>query len=149
MPERTEDSSFSEFRLHLRRPRLLILFAWFLIVTGAVTPFALIHIDEFPALFPLGQSRFPDEVHHLVMAAGGALRVACGIGLLSGFEWARFLWLLVSFASAGFAFFAFPPSARILIPSLLLPALSLFVLFRPAVNDYFIAISSGNFPDQH
>ena len=52
------------------------------------------------------------------------------------------------FLDAGFAFFAFPPSARILIPSLLLPALSLYVLFRPVVNDYFIAISSGNFPDQ-
>lgn len=147
MPQRSDDSPFSDFRLHLRRPRLLILFGWFLIVSGAITPFALIHIDELQRILPLGESRFPTPVHHLAIAAGGAARVACGVGLLSGFEWARFVWLLVSFALAGFDLFAFPPHARVLVPSVLLPALSLYVLFRPSINDYFVAISSQNYPD--
>ena len=147
MPEGRHEPSYPDLRFNLKRPRLLILFGWFLIVSGALTPFALLHIEELAWLFPLDQSRYPLDVHLLVMAAGGTVRVACGAGLLSGFEWARFVWLLASFALAGFDFFAFPPSARILVPSVLLPALSLYVLFRPSVNDYFVAISSQNYPD--
>ena len=147
MRERSGDSPFSEFRLQLRRPRILIVCGWLLIVTGTLAPFNLAHIDELSALFPLDQSRFPHDVHYLVIAASGALRVACGVGLLSGYEWSRFVWVLVSFALAGFDFFAFPPSARILVPSFLLPVLSVYFLFRPAVNDYFVAVSSQNYPD--
>ena len=147
MSDPSEDPSLAEFRLQLKRPPILMLFAWFLIATGALTPYALIHIEDLSRLFPLGQSRFPAVVHHLVIAASGALRVACGVGLLNGFEWARLGWLLVSFALVGFDLFAFPPSARILIPSALLPALSLYVLFRRSVNDYFVALSRQNFPD--
>ncbi len=147
MPLRSDDSPFSEHRFQLRRPRILIVFGWLLIVTGTLTPFSLAHIDELPSLFPLDQSRFPADIHYLVIAASGALRVACGAALLSGFEWSRFVWLLVSFALAGFDVFAFPPSARILVPSFLVPVLSLYFLFRPAINDYFVAVSSQNYPD--
>jgi hypothetical protein len=134
-------------RSDLKRPRILILFGWFLIVTGLLSPFVLLRIDDLPTLFPLWESRFPAGVHHLVIAAGGAIRVACGVGLLSGFEWSRVVWLLACFALAGFDLLAFPPSARTLVPSVVLPALSLYLLFRPSVNDYFVAISSQNYPD--
>jgi hypothetical protein len=147
MSDRSEGPSPAGLRLQLKRPPILVLFGWFLIATGALAPYALIRIEELPHLFPLAQSRFPPAVHHLVIAANGALRVACGVGLLSGSEWARLGWVLVSFALVGFDMFAFPPSARILVPSALLPALSLYVLFRPSVNDYFVALSRQNFPD--
>ncbi len=148
MHEHSDDSTLAELRFGLRRPRILIAFGWLLILTGGLTPFVLMHIDELAALYPLRPSRFPENLHYLVMAASGSLRVVCGMGLLSGFEWARFLWVFVSFALLGFDFFAFPPSAR-LVPSLLVPSLSVFVLFRPAINDYFVAVSSQNYPDSH
>ncbi len=144
---RMAEPAISDLRPQLRRPRILIFFGWFLIVTGALAPLVLFRVEELAFLFPLGQSRFPAGVHHLAIAAGGALRVACGVGLLSGFEWSRVIWLLACFALAGFDVFAFPPSARTLLQSALWPALSLYVLFRPSVNDYFVAISSQNYPD--
>jgi hypothetical protein len=147
MRERSDHPPFSELRFQLRRPRILIVFCWLLILSGTLTPLSLAHIDEFPSLFPLDQSRFPRDVHYLVIAASGALRVACGAGLLSGYEWSRFVWVFVSFALAGFDVFAFPPTARILVPSFLVPVLSLYFLFRPAINDYFVAVSSQNYPD--
>ena len=127
--------------------RVLILFGWFLIVTGALAPLSLLHLNQLTSLFPLSQSRLPESAHQLAIAAGGALRVACGVGLLSGLEWARFVWVFVAFALAGLDVFAFPPTVRMLVASLLLPALSLVLLFRPSVNDYFVAISSQNYPD--
>ena len=50
MSDRSDDPSASELRLQLRRPPILILFSWFLIATGALAPYALIHIDDLPRL---------------------------------------------------------------------------------------------------
>jgi cbb3-type cytochrome oxidase subunit 3 len=119
------------------RPISLTIIGWFLIVTSA---FGLLFV---PVAFnnPMttriyAQSPLPVSAHLAIGVLGGLITVACGFGILKGFNWSRFVYIGWSLIGTAISLATLPVTS-IIVLGLAFLAVIAFFLFRPAANAWF------------
>ena len=120
-----------------QRPISLSIIGWFLIVTSALSLLYMPFMLNNPiATRMYAQSPLPASAHLALGVIGGLITVACGYGILKGFNWSRFLyvgWSLIGFAIS----LATLPATSFILLGLAFFAVVVFFLFRPAANAWF------------
>ena len=119
------------------RPTSLTIIGWFLIVTSALGLFGMLFAISNPMTARIyAHSPLPLWVHLAIGAAGGLITIACGFGVLKGFNWSRFVyvgWSLIGFAIS----LATLPFMSFLLLGLVFFLVIVFFLFRPAAAAWF------------
>lgn len=122
----------------LHRPRSLTIIGRFVIVSSA---FILLtggsptrNSDAIEAMISRGA--LPVWIHAAVGAVGGLLGLACGWGILKGWNWARFVYVATLIAGIAFRV-AMRPSYPMLLFSLAFLFAAALVLFRSVADEWF------------
>lgn len=119
------------------RPTSVSVISWLLIISAVVEGILLDWMRQRGDVRSiLGQGSIPLDTQLVWIFAGMALTGICGVLILNGLNWARFLYVLQG-AAGHTAFLATTPFRWIFVPGLLLFAVSLYVLFHPRSNAYF------------
>jgi len=113
-----------------KRPRSVTIISWIFIVVGGIALIMSLlrsghYISEFRSQHP---------VLYVLSFLGPVLAVVCGVFMLAGFNWARWL-LVVWFANTVLGNLLYSP-LRLLLPGLLF-AVAAFFLSRPPATEYF------------
>lgn len=124
-----------------KRPTSVTVIAWFLIVVAAINvvtmTFAWKKVYQDPKVQELmAKSPLPVSVQYAMGAVGLVVMLTAGIFMLRGKNWARFLYM--GWTAAGFVISFFTSPAKLmLIPGVVMYAIVVFFLMRPAANAYF------------
>jgi hypothetical protein len=120
-----------------QRPLSLSIIGWFMIAASAFGLLGLLFTMNNPVTVHIyARSPFPMPVHLAFGALGNLISIACGYGVLRGFNWSRFLY--VAWSLIGFAFTLLTlPVATFIILGLAIFAVFVFFMFRPAANAWF------------
>jgi hypothetical protein len=122
-----------------KRPRSVTVISWIFIAFGGIAlltsllpklPGAEEHIAEFRSQHP---------VQYALIYVGPILAVICGVFMLRGCNWAR--WLLVVWFGHNVVGNALHSPLRLLLPGLLFAA-AVYFLFRPQATAYFRGTSA-------
>ncbi len=120
-----------------KRPTSVTVIAWILIVIGALSLVATLLTMNNPMTKDLMmRSPVPLPVQYIMMYVALAVSITSGIGMLKGFGWSRLLYVGWSVIAFSFSLATSPMKAA-LIPGIVLFAVVVFFLFRPAANEYF------------
>jgi hypothetical protein len=139
-----EFPSLDQVRAQLRRPLSLSCLGWLVLLVGACAALDLVFHD--PARWPIWSAIDAPGWFPYAIYGTAPVFVACGVGFLNGWEWARILWLSFSVAMATLIGFVVPVQLPLFASGIAAIGLFSFLLFRPAANDYFVAVSSQNDP---
>lgn len=120
-----------------QRPVSLTIIAWFLIVTAIISAFSSLSMGSNPmAAKLLAQSPLPISAHIAFALVGALVTLACGYGILKGYDWSR--WLYIGWSVIGFVFsFVTVPIISIIVLGIFFFIVIAFFLFRPAANKWF------------
>ncbi|MRW89056.1 hypothetical protein GJ699_03570 [Duganella sp. FT80W] len=122
----------------MKRPTSISVIAWFLIVTSVIAlPFQHRSLSDPIAYELLSRSVLPVSVQIALAYAGLAMSLACGIGMLKGFDWSRKVYVGWSVFGLLIGLFT-SPMKLVLIPGALILALFAYFLFRPQANAWFV-----------
>src|SRR5579872_5004770 len=112
-----------------RRPLILTIFGWFLILAGAV---------RFVAHFPVHRAWHRDDAWPLVLEL---ILLAAGVFILRGRNWGR--WLAVAWIAfhVGLSFYNSVREVAMHTAILLIFA---WILFHPAANAWFRTVQAGS-----
>jgi hypothetical protein len=113
-----------------KRPRSVTVISWIFIAFGSIGVLAslLPYVDTTPA------QRIAELKAHWIVHLARILAVVCGVFMLYGFNWAR--WLLVVWLGYHIILSLLHSPLQLLVHSLLL-AVVLYFLFRPQASAYF------------
>lgn len=125
------------------RPTSVTVIAWIiLILSGLSLLGAVVVSNDAKALEAMAANPIPVPLQRAHTFAGLAIEVLCAVFMLRAANWARLLYigwvglsLLVLFATS--------PEKAILIPAVVVYAVSAFILLRPAATAYFTQSTGG------
>lgn len=119
------------------RPTSITIVCWFLIITGGISLITTTLMIGNPMVKEMmSKSMLPASVQYLLMYVGLAVSVVSGIMMLKGQNWARLLYVI--WGAFGFVFsLVTSPMKLAMIPGLVIFAIIIFFLFRPAAKEYF------------
>jgi hypothetical protein len=120
-----------------QRPVSLTIIGWFLIVTSGLGLLFMPFAFNNPMTTRIyAQSPLPASAHLTIGVIGGLITVACGFGILKGFNWSRFVYVSWSLIGFAISITTLPVKSMILL-SLPFFAVIVFFLFRPTANAWF------------
>jgi hypothetical protein len=112
------------------RPRSITVISWLFIAVGVIA--LLYHL--LPHHMPAGNEQRTIEPDIVWVCLVRALAILCGVFMLCGFDWAR--WLLVVWIAYHVILSAFHSLTEVAVHSLLF-AVIVYFLFRPQASAYF------------
>lgn len=120
-----------------QRPTSITVVSWVLIVLGAISLIGTIITMNNPAATELmSRSAIPVLVQYVLTYIGIVIMVACGIMMLKGQGWARFLYVV--WTMIGFVIGLLTAPVKVaMVPGLVVFLIIVFFLFRRAANEYF------------
>lgn len=119
------------------RPKSITVIAWFLIVTGVISVFTSLTSLNNPMVKELmAKSPLPVSLQYAMMFVGLAVTIASGMGMLKGQGWARLLYVVWGVFGLLVGLVTSPMKAA-MIPGLVVFAIIVFFLYRPASTQYF------------
>ena len=130
------------------RPASVTIIGWYIIVSGAFTLlfiFGMFHNPMMLELMEEGVTEMSDSIS--VFYAFVTVGIICGIFMLKGHNWSRFVYAVNSAGGLFSGLFIFPEYREIMpgfpmwifmIPGFITLAVILFFLFRPRANNYFL-----------
>lgn len=119
------------------RPTSITVVCWILIVTGGISLVTTTIMIGNPMVKEMmGHSMVPASIQYLLMYVGLTVSVVSGIMMLKGQNLARLLYAIWGVFGFGFSLVTAPMKAA-MIPGLVIFAIIVFFLFRPAANEYF------------
>jgi hypothetical protein len=115
-----------------KRPRLITVISWLFIVLGTVSLLSslLPYWNQTPA------ERIGELKAHWIVHLARTVSIVCGVFMLYGFNWAR--WLLVIWIGFHIIISALHSPLQLVVHGLLF-AVILYIVFRPDANIYFRA----------
>ncbi len=120
------------------RPKSITVIAWFLIVTGVISVFTSWTSLNNPMVKELmAKSPLPASLQYTMLFVGLAVTIASGIGMLKGQGWAGLLYVVWGVFGFLVGLLTSPMKAA-MIPGLVVFAIIVFFLYRPASNQYFV-----------
>ncbi len=124
-----------------KRPLSLTIIAWLMILSAIFALYSSLTMSGNPiASKMLAESPLPLSAHIAFGAIGSLVTLACGYGVLKGFDWSR--WLYVGWSLAGFVFSLLTvPIMSILAVSLIFFAVIVF--FLPARRQSLVPARAG------
>ena len=119
------------------RPLSVTIIGWLLVVTAAASLFGLLNLSSNPmAQAIIQQTGVPLAAHMALTVIGVVVTLACGYGVLKGFDWARLLY--VGYSALGLVIgLAISPYPSATLIGVVFLAVIAFFLFRPAANAWF------------
>jgi hypothetical protein len=119
------------------RPTSVTVIAWVLMIAGGISLLTSMRTMNNPLVREImSRSLLPVSVQLSQMYAGLLISIVCGIGMLNGKNWARFLY--VGWSVLGFLVgITTSPMKGAMLPGLVLFVIIAIFLFRPAANEYF------------
>jgi len=113
-----------------KRPRLITVISWLFIVLGTVSLLSslLPYWNQTPA------ERIDELKAHWIVHLARTVSIVCGVFMLYGFNWAR--WLLVIWIGFHIIISALHSPLQLVVHGLLF-AVILYIVFRPDANIYF------------
>ena len=126
-----------------KRPTSITVISWIFIVVGAMNvvtcAITFAAMGDDPMVKDLmAKNLLPVPVQYALMVLGLAVMLACGVGMLNGGNWAR--WLYTIWSAVGLVIaLATSPLPLMLIPGAIFYGLIVFFLFRPVAAQYFLA----------
>ncbi|MFH1440926.1 MAG: hypothetical protein ABIH18_02630 [Candidatus Omnitrophota bacterium] len=119
------------------RPKSITVIAWILIVAGTISVFtSLSSLNNLMVKEIMSKSPLPVSLQYAMMYIGLAIMVVSGIGMLKGQGWARLLYVV--WGAIGFLVGLLTSPMKVaMIPGLIVFAIVVFFLYRPASNQYF------------
>lgn len=123
------------------RPVAVTVISWIQIVFTALGIFGMVItfllINNPMMRDALARNHAPVAVQLSVSVASLAFNLSCAIGFLNRQNWARFVFVGWSALSIIYTFAVVAISAWILVPSLVLPVVTIVIVFLPNANRYF------------
>lgn len=127
-----------------KRPTSISVIAWFLIVSGGISAITCTMALNNPMVKEImSRSLLPLSVQYVMMFTGLVITVICGISILKGQNWSRYLYAIWSIIGYVIGLTTSPMKAA-LIPGVILFLVITFVLFRPKANVYFLPSELSN-----
>jgi hypothetical protein len=120
-----------------KRPGSITIISWIFIVFGSI---ALLS-GLLPNVNITAAQRIAEFKGHWYVHVSRMVMVLCGVFILYGFNWAR--WLLVVWLAFHVIIGVLHSSFQLLVHSLFF-AVVVYFLFRPAASAYFRATKAGN-----
>lgn len=113
-----------------KRPRLITVICWLFIVLGTVSLLSslLPYWNQTPA------ERIDELKAHWIVHLARTVAIVCGVFMLYGFNWAR--WLLVIWIGFHIIIGALHSPLQLVVHGLLFVVV-LYIVFRPDANIYF------------
>lgn len=113
-----------------KRPRLITVISWLFIVLGTVSLLSslLPYWNQTPA------ERIDELKAHWIVHLARTVSIVCGVFMLYGFNWAR--WLVVIWIGFHIIISALHSPLQLVVHGLLF-AVILYIVFRPDANIYF------------
>ena len=117
-----------------KRPRSVTVISWIFVAFGGIALLTSLLPKSPGAEANIAQLRSQHPVHYALMCLGPILALICGIFMLRGCNWAR--WVLVVWFGNNVVGTVFHSPMRFLLPGLLF-AVAVYFLFRPQSTKYF------------
>ena len=123
----------------IKRPTSVTIISWILIISGGLSLITSIAAMNMPMVKEvMSRSPVPVPVQYVLMYVGVLISVGCGLALLKGKNWGRFLYV-VSRIFGLFLGLAISPTKKIaIIPWIVVVGVIAYFLFRPKANEYFL-----------
>ncbi len=121
------------------RPISVTVIAWLLIILGVFGLFGAAQMILRPNVESqkiLAESPIPISVQRGMMVGGTLVELVCGVFMLRGRNWARLFFVVWSALSLS-VWGAVSPHKLFMIPGVVMFAIEVFFLFRPAANAFF------------
>ena len=122
--------------MHLR-PKSVTIISWFLIITGAIgLPYLFMSMNNPQVAEIMSKSPVPIPAQIGIAVLSLVISIISGIGMLKGQNVARLLyvgWNCMTFLYSLIT----SPVKMMLIPGVVIFAVIVFLLYRPATNQYF------------
>ena len=126
-----------------KRPRAVAVIGWILVVMGIFSMFATsVNLKNPKVIASMQETPLPMSMQYAILTLGVMIMTICGLGILKGKNWARFLyvgWGVFSFLLA----IAIGTMQITMVPGLLIFLVIAFFLFRPGANAYFSPKARG------
>jgi len=126
----------------MTRPTSVTVVAWILILMGGISLVTMTlvitsgMIDDPAARELISKSPIPVPVQYAITYIGLLIMLVCGVAMLKGQNWGR--WLYVVGTAAGFLIGVITsPLKQAMIPGFVVFVVLTFFLFRPQANRYF------------
>jgi len=126
------------------RPTSVTVIAWLLIITGGInliTTTVTLGNPNVTAI--MSKSLLPIPVQYAVSYLGLFLSIVCGIALLKGCNWARYLYTVWGGIGLVIGILT-SPMKLMMIPGVVLFLILVFFLFRSKATKYFSPMESAN-----
>lgn len=119
------------------RPTSITVICWILIVMGGISLTSSILSFHNPmAKQIMSQNPISITIQYIMMYLGTLIMIGCGIAMLKGQNWARFLYIIWSVIGLGIGIVTSPMKAA-LIPGIIIFLIVAFLLFRPKAKAFF------------
>ena len=120
-----------------KRPTSVTVIAWILIVLGGVSIVTTSLLLNNPSMTELmSKNPVPIPVQYTISYTGMLAMIICGIGMLKGQNWSRFLYVIWTAIGLAISIVTSPMKAA-MIPGVVFFVVVTFFLFRPAATRYF------------
>lgn len=121
-----------------KRPISVTIIAWYLIVSNVLLLIFSMYVNGNNQMSKefISASHLSIPMFYILFYFGIAVSVIGWMGMLKGQDWARLInviWAMIGFATN----FVTSPMKGFMIPGLVLIAMGVFFLYRPASNQYF------------
>jgi hypothetical protein len=132
-----------------QRPESVTVIGWMLIVFGVLGLLCFLmswSLQDWPLIQQsMATYHYPISYRTMVMVglAGGVVHVLCGAALLRRLDWARYLFVAWTAPATAYGLWIAPWKVYA-IPSVLLMAVAIAFLFRPAANRWFAGKSAAS-----
>ena len=127
----------------MQRPTSLTVIGWLLIVFALFGLVGQMMVGSNTAAQQiLAESPLPASVHMAMGFVGALIGLACGYGVLKGLNWSRYLYVGWSIVALIFGLLTMPFTSMLLL-SVLILAVFIYFLFRPAANAWFTGGSAA------
>ena len=127
------------------RPVSVSVIGWLLIVMGGLSFFSILLTINNPMVHEaMSGNPLPIPILYTVSFLNILVMIASGIGILKGYNWARWLYVIWNTFEFFVGFTTFPVK-RMMLPGLVVFLIIVFFLFSPPVNAFF---ASAKKPDK-
>jgi hypothetical protein len=125
------------------RPKSITVVCWILIAMGGISLISsTLSLNNPVVQEVMAKSQIPVSIQYVMMYTGLLIMLGCGIAMLKGHNWAR--WLYVCWSILGFIIgVATSPMKMMMIPGIIIFFIIVFFLFRPKANEYFKATEAA------
>jgi hypothetical protein len=128
----------------MNRPVSVAIIAWILVALGGISIVTTSLMLNNPTVTDImSKSPIPIPIQYVIAYFGMLVMIVSGIGMLKGFNWARFLYVIWSIIGLAISIATSPMKAG-MIPGVVFFVVVVFFLFRPAANRYFTKSESSH-----